>query len=434
MLELALNAALLSVLLVIGVPVPACFGAAVIMLVLLGNYPTSTFLIPSGLSKASSVILMAIPLFIYAGNIISAGGIGDRLVAFIESVVGRIRGGLGVVVILVTAVFGAISGMATSAVATIGGIMIPKLVERGYSPGYACSLVAASAVLALLIPPSATMILYGWVTATSISAVFLAPVLPALLLIVLLSFWNFVLTSRMPIVLPPAISFAERQRLIIKTGVRAGPGLLMPIVILWVIYGGIATPVEAAAIAVAYAIPVSVLVYRGLDFKTWTWVSWRSAQTSGVLMMVVFFSSMLAMLWALENYPTILRDYVLALSDDPVIVLLLVNLLLIVIGMFMDDVAGILLVTPMLYPVVTEIGVHPVHFGAIIAVNLGMGLITPPTAPILYFASLVGGAPFAKMIKPTLVFIFLAYLPVVLATTFIPALSMTLPRMLLGIQ
>lgn len=434
MLELALNAALLSVLLVIGVPVPACFGAAVIMLVLLGNYPTSTFLIPSGLSKASSVILMAIPLFIYAGNIISAGGIGDRLVAFIESVVGRIRGGLGVVVILVTAVFGAISGMATSAVATIGGIMIPKLIERGYSAGYACSLVAASAVLALLIPPSATMILYGWVTATSISAVFLAPVLPALLLIVLLSFWNFVLTSRMPIVLPPAISFAERQRLIIKTGVRAGPGLLMPIVILWVIYGGIATPVEAAAIAVAYAIPVSVLVYRGLDFKTWTWVSWRSAQTSGVLMMVVFFSSMLAMLWALENYPTILRDYVLALSDDPVIVLLLVNLLLIVIGMFMDDVAGILLVTPMLYPVVTEIGVHPVHFGAIIAVNLGMGLITPPTAPILYFASLVGGAPFAKMIKPTLVFIFLAYLPVVLATTFIPALSMTLPRMLLGIQ
>ena len=434
MLELALNAALLSVLLVIGVPVPACFGAAVIMLVLLGNYPTSTFLIPSGLSKASSVILMAIPLFIYAGNIISAGGIGDRLVAFIESVVGRIRGGLGVVVILVTAVFGAISGMATSAVATIGGIMIPKLIERGYSAGYACSLVAASAVLALLIPPSATMILYGWVTATSISAVFLAPVLPALLLIVLLSFWNFVLTSRMPIVLPPAISFAERQRLIIKTGVRAGPGLLMPIVILWVIYGGIATPVEAAAIAVAYAIPVSVLVYRGLDFKTWTRVSWRSAQTSGVLMMVVFFSSMLAMLWALENYPTILRDYVLALSDDPVIVLLLVNLLLIVIGMFMDDVAGILLVTPMLYPVVTEIGVHPVHFGAIIAVNLGMGLITPPTAPILYFASLVGGAPFAKMIKPTLVFIFLAYLPVVLATTFIPALSMTLPRMLLGIQ
>jgi C4-dicarboxylate transporter, DctM subunit len=434
MFDLALNAALLSLLLVIGVPVPACFGAAVIMLVLMGNYPTSTFLIPSGLSKASSVILMAIPLFIYAGNIISAGGIGDRLVVFIEAVVGRIRGGLGVVVILVTAVFGAISGMATSAVATIGGIMIPKLIERGYSPGYACSLVAASAVLALLIPPSATMILYGWVTATSISAVFLAPVLPACLLIALLSFWNFVLTSRMAIVLPAPQSFTVRRRVVIRTGIAAAPGLLMPVVILWVIYGGIATPVEAAAIAVVYAIPVSVLVYRGLDFRAWTRVSWRSAQTSGVLMMVVFFSSMLAMLWALENYPMILRDHVLSLSDDPIIVLLLINLLLIVVGMFMDDVAGILLVVPMLFPVVTEIGIHPVHFGAIIAVNLGMGLITPPTAPILYFASLVGGAPFSSMVKPTLVFIFLAYLPVVLATSFIPALSMTLPRLLLGIE
>lgn len=434
MFDLALNAALLSLLLAIGVPVPACFGAAVIMLVLIGNYPTSTFLIPTGLSKGSSVILMAIPLFIYAGNIISAGGIGDRLVAFIEAVVGRIRGGLGVVVILVTAVFGAISGMATSAVATIGGILIPKLIERGYSPGYACSLVAASAVLALLIPPSATMILYGWVTATSISAVFLAPVLPAFLLIALLGFWNFVLTARMPIVLPAPQNFTVRRRAVIRTGIAAAPGLLMPVVILWVIYGGIATPVEAAAIAVVYAIPVSVLVYRGLGFRAWTSVSWRSAQTSGVLMMVVFFSSMLAMLWALENYPMILRDHVLSLSDNPIIVLLLVNLLLILVGMFMDDVAGILLVAPMLFPVVTEIGIHPVHFGAIIAVNLGMGLITPPTAPILYFASLVGGAPFASMIKPTLVFIFLAYLPVVLATSFIPALSMTLPRLLLGIE
>ena len=434
MIELVLNAALLSVLLVVGVPVPACFGAAVIMLVLIGDYPSSTFLLPSGLSKASSVILMAIPLFIYAGNLIAAGGIGDRLVAFVEALVGRVRGGLGVVVILVTAVFGAISGMATSAVASIGGIMIPKLVERGYSPGYACALVAASAVLALLIPPSATMILYGWVTATSISAVFLAPILPAVLLISLLSFWNFVLTARMPIVLPAANGFRARRREVVRTGLRAGPGLLMPIMILGVIYGGVATPVEAAAIAVAYAIPVSVLAYRGMDFKAWTKASWRSAQTSGVLMMVVFFSSMLAMLWALEDYPMILRDAVLSLSNDPTVVLLLVNLLLIIIGMFMDDVAGILLVTPMLSPVVAEIGIHPVHFGAIVAVNLGMGLITPPTAPILYFASLVGGAPFSKMINPTLVFIFFAYLPVVLATSFIPALSMTLPRLFLGIE
>lgn len=434
MLDLTLNAVLLTGLLVIGVPVPVCFGAAVIMLVMIGDYPTSSFLIPSGLSKASSIILMAIPLFIYAGNLISAGGIGDRLVAFVESIVGRVRGGLGVVVILVTAVFGAISGMATSAVATIGGIMIPKLIERGYSPGYACSLIAASAVLALLIPPSATMILYGWVTSTSISAVFLAPILPALLLVALLSFWNFVLTAKMPIkVLPPVAPDVARRR-ILHTGRRAFVGLLMPVAVLGAIYGGIATAVEAAAIAVVYAIAVGFLFYRELDFRSLVTASWKSGQVSGVLMMVVFFSSMLAMLWALEDYPTLLRDQLLGLSDDPVVILLLVNLLLIIVGMFMDDVAGILLVTPMLYPVITGIGVHPVHFGAIIAVNLGMGLITPPTAPILYFASLVGGAPFSQMLRPTLVLIFFAYLPVVLATTFIPALSLTLPRLILGIK
>ena len=433
MTELALNALLLTVLLVIGMPVAACFASAVVMLIVIGDYPVATFLIPSGLSKASSVILMAIPLFIYAGSIIAAGGIGDRLVAFVEAIVGRRRGGLGVVVILVTAVFGAISGMATSAVATIGGIMIPKLVERGYAPGYACSLVAVSAVLALLIPPSATMILYGWVTSTSISAVFLAPILPAALLVALLAFWNFVLTARMPIRVTEPKPAAEMRRDLAVAGRRAFLGLLMPVTILGAIYGGIATPVEAAAIAVVYAAAVSMLAYRGLDRRAFVEVSWKSAQVSGVLIMVVFFSSILAMLWALEDYPTILRDRILSLSDDPVVVLLLVNLLLIVVGMFMDDVAGILLVTPMLFPVATGAGVHPVHFGAIVAVNLGMGLVTPPTAPILYFASLIGGAPFSAMIRPTLVFILGAYLPTVLATSFVPALSMTLPRLILGL-
>lgn len=427
-----IDAALLTFLLVLGVPVPLCFAAAVLFLFTMGEYGSASFLVSAGLSQMSSIILIALPLYIIAGNIMSQGGIAGRLVDLAESLVGRFRGGLGLVVVMTTAVFGAISGMASSAVAAVGNIMIPRMVERGYDRGYATSLVSCSAVLALMIPPSASMIIYGWVSGTSITASFLAPVLPGLLLISLFFFWNRILTRKMPIQMLPPMSVRGVGREVVQRTRRAALGLAMPLIILGCIYGGVTTPTEAAAIAVIYAIPVSVLIYRDLRWRELYRVLWVAGQISGVLLVLVFFAAMLARLLAMENVPQMVLAGFMTISENPIIILLLVNLFLLFIGMFMEDVSGILLATPMLMPVIQELGMDPVQFAAIVATNLGMGLITPPTAPILYFGALIGKTHLSAMLKPTLVFLLLAYLPVVLLTTFVPQLSLWLPQLILG--
>ncbi len=429
---LVFDVLLLVVLLMIGVPVPICFATAVLLLFIVGDFGSASFLVSAGFSQASSVILLAIPLYIIAGNIMSHGGIANRLVDFAESFVGRFRGGLGIVVVLTTAVFGAISGMASSAVAAIGTTLIPRMVEKGYDRGYAATLVSCSAVLALLIPPSASMILYGWVSGTSITAAFLAPVVPAILLITLFCILNWFMTRYMPVHTEEALPAEAWLADIGKKGRRASLGLMMPVIILGCIYGGITTPTEAAAIAVVYAVPVSILVYREMGWKGLYEQLWRSGQITGVLLMLVFFASMLARMLTMQSVPQMLLSGFTAISDNPVILLLLVNAFLLLVGMLMDDASGILLATPLLMPVINELGIDPVQFAAIIATNLGMGLITPPTAPILYLGALTGKTPLSTMLKPTMVFLLLAYLPVVLLTTFLPALSLTLPRFLLA--
>lgn len=430
--EIIADAIILIVLLVLGVPVPLCFAAAAAFIFIVGDFPSSNFLVSSGFSKLSSIILLAIPLYVFAGGIMTHGGIAARLVDLAEAMLGRMRGGLGVVVVVSTAIFGAISGMATAAVAAIGTIMIPKMVARGYDRGYATSLVSCSAVLALLIPPSSSMILYGWVTGTSIAAMFLAPIFPALILVVLFSILNVFLTRKMPLQVPEERTFKEGAFDVWTKTKRATFGLAMPAIILGCIYGGITTPTEAAAIAVVYALPVGFLIYRDLTFRSFYDIAWKTGQIAAVMMIMVFFSSMLARVWTMENVPQQILEGMLGVSESPVVIFLLVNLFLLIIGMFLDDVSGVLLASPMLLPIVVELGMDPVQFGAIVGVNLGMGLITPPTAPILYFGGLIGKTTLPKMIRPTLAFVFLAYLPVVLLTTFVPELSLFLPDLVLG--
>lgn len=427
-----IGVAILVALMVLGVPVALAFAASVIFLVTVGDYGSAMFLVPAGLGKISSIILVAIPLYILAGNLMIHGGLAGRLVDLAESVVGRFRGGMGIVVVLTMAVFGAISGMASSAVAAVGSILIPRMVERGYDRGYATSLVACSSVLALLFPPSASMILFGWVTNTSITALFLAPIVPGILLIALYSAVNRILTSRMPIATPEPVPMGAFSQNVFDKGRKASVGLLLPVLILGCIYGGITTPTEAAAVAVAFAIPVGFFVYRELRARTLFQAVWEAGETTGLLILLIFFAAMLARLFTMENVPQSILEALTALTENKIFLLLLVNVFLVLIGMFLDDASGILLAGPMLMPVMAAIGVDPVHFGAIMAVNLGMGLITPPTAPILYFAGAVGKVALPPMLKPTFCFIFLCYLPVLIATTFVPGLSLALPQLVLG--
>jgi len=426
------DVALLVTLMMVGVPVALTFVAAALFLIVMGDYGNTSFMITAGFAKTSSMVLLAIPLYILAGYIMTSGGIARRLLDVADSLFGHMRGGLGIVTVVTTAIFGAISGMASSAVAAIGTIMIPRMVEKGYDRGYATSLVSCSAVLALLIPPSATMILYGWVTSTSIIAVFLAPIIPAMILIALFCFWNFILTRKMPLVIDEKLTFKEaKENVFLKTR-KAGFGLAMPVIILGFIYGGVTTPTEAAAVAVLYAVPVAFWVYREMDWGSFYEAVWKAAQVTAVLMLVIFCATMLARVLTFEDVPQQILETMLSMSDNKIILLLLVNLFLLLIGMFMEDVSGILLAAPLLLPVMNQIGIDPVHFAAIIGTNLGMGLITPPTAPILYFGTLIGGVKLPQVIKPTLVFVFLTYLPVVLLTTFIPELSLWLPNIILG--
>lgn len=433
-IEVVLDILLLVGLLIIGVPVPFCFAAATLFLFLVGDYGGSNFLVSAGFNKTSSIILLAMPLFILVGEVMSTGSLAARLVDFCDSIFGRLKGGLGVVVVVVTGVFGAISGTASSAVAAMGTIMVPRMVERGYDRGYAAALVAASSVLALLIPPSSAQIVYGWISGTSIAACFLAPVVPALMLMVLFSIWNFVLTRKMPIIQPEKLNPIDTVRDIGRKGKRATLGLVMPIVVLSSIYGGIATPTEAAAIAVVYALFVGVVIYRDIPIKELWRIGYTAGTTVGVVMVLVFFAVMLSRLYTMENVPQSVVQVLFSITDNRIALLLLINLFLIVLGMIMDDFSGLLLATPMLLPVVRELGIHPVHFAAIIGVNLGMGNITPPTAPLLYFAARIGKTKLQGMLWPTLVFVMFAYLPVLLITTFVPELSLWLPRLVLGIQ
>src|SRR5690606_32184876 len=355
-----------------------------------------------------------------------------RLVDLAESLVGRFRGGMGLVVIFTMAIFGAISGMASSAVAAVGSILIPRMVEQGYDRGYATSLVACSSVLSLLFPPSASMILFGWVTNTSIAALFLAPVLPGVILITGYAVVNSILTKNMPIPKPAPLPMGDYVRDVAQKGKTASVGLLLPILILGCIYGGITTPTEAAAVAVAFAIPVGFLVYRELKLRNFLEAVWKTGEITGLLVLLIFFAAMLARLFTMENVPQSILAGLVGLTENKILLLLLVNLFLILVGMFLDDASGILLAGPMLLPLMLAIDVDPVHFGAIVAVNLGMGLITPPTAPILYFAGAVGKASFPSMLRPTFCFIFFCYLPTLIATTFVPDLSLLLPRLILG--
>ena len=209
------------------------------------------------------------------------------------------------------------------------------------------------------------------------------------------------------------------------------PSLIMPLIILGSIYGGIMTPTEAAAASVLYAIPIGIYFYKGLTYSNLRDTIVETSTTTGVIMVMFFMVMILSRLFVMEDIPQRIADSLLSITDNKLLILVLVNVFMVIIGMIMDDVSGILLCTPILLPIVTELGIHPVHFAAILGVNLGMGNITPPTAPMLYLSGRICGAKINRMLSPTLIFIIFAYVPTLIVTTFIPELSLTIPKMVM---
>lgn len=421
---------ILIVALVIGVPIPFSFGLTVIWLASALSFKTD-FLLSAGYSQLNSVVLLAIPLFILAGGIMEKGRIGEVLIGLVEKFIGRTKSGLGAVSVVASAIFGSISGSASATLSCIGALMEPRMTKAGYEKGYTAALMAAACPLGLLIPPSSAQILYAWSSNTSVLACFTATVVPGIILVIFLCIVNAFLVRNMSIKVvekqtPKDWIYDTKQKTI-----KAIPALLMPIIILGGIYGGIMTPTEAAAVSVLYAIPVGMFIYRGLNTNSLMNAIADTATTTGVVMVMFFFVMIMSRLLVMENVPNQIADTLLGITDNKFIILFMVNIFMIIIGMLMDDVSGILLSTPILLPIVTGIGVHPVHFAAILGVNLGMGNITPPTAPMLYLSGRVCGAKINKMLSPIMIFIIFAWIPTLLLTTFIPEISIALPRLIL---
>ncbi len=421
---------LLCLLLVIGISVPMAFGAVLILIAVFGGHDVSGFL-PAGHWKLNTVILLAIPLFILAGSVMERGKIAAPLVDLIQLLVGRMRGGLSAAAVVACAVFGSISGSAAATLTCIGSIMMPHLRRANYPEGTAAALIVAACPLGLLIPPSASQILYAWVTQQSVLKCFLSTVVPGFILVALLCVVNFLLVRKIP-----DLRLAERpKRFGRELGVRswrAFPALLMPAFILGGIYGGVMTPTEAAGVAVIYAIPVGFFIYKGLNRRNF-WQGIREASvTIGVVMVMVFMVLIVSRFLIFEDIPGLAKSLVFSISDNPVVILLMVNLVMILIGMVMDDISGLLLSAPLLLPIVTSVGMDPIHFAAVLGVNLGMANITPPTAPLLYLGARVTGAPVNRMMKPVLIMICFAWLPTLMITTFIPSVALWLPGVLFG--
>jgi C4-dicarboxylate transporter DctM subunit len=417
------------VLMIIGVPVVFSFAAMTLVLSVYYDISISG-LISTGFWSVNSVILMALPMFIMTGYIMKEGGIAARLIGFVESIVGQSKSGMGSSMIVACGVFGAISGTASAAVASVGSVMIGPMEQRGYPRPYTSALLGISSLLGLLIPPSITMILYAVVTKQSVAACFLATIGPGLLLILFLCIYNAIRMRFLPNSTHTKIPVRQRLHDIGSSGWKALPALVLPFIILGGIYGGVFTPTEAAAIAVVYAIPVGMWIYKELTFKKVFKCVFDAAATTGVILIILVFSFVASRIFTFERVPQELTELLLTTFKDPIIILLVVNVFLILLGMFMDDVSIIAIVSPLMLPVMSNIGVDPIHFAAIIGTSIVIGCNSPPMAPILFMTCRVGEVSMPQVMKPALSLMLFAALPVMLITTYWPPMALYLPGLM----
>ena len=432
MLTFPLALGIIVALLLLGMPIAFAFGLGALVY-LLSTGADISFLIPYAFQTTASFALLALPLFVLAGVVMAQAGISTHLLNFINAFVGRVKGGLGAVTVITCALFGAISGSSSAAIAAIGQIMIPRMVREGYPVGHATALVACSSVLALLIPPSVPMIVFAITGGLSVSAAFLSTVIPGVLLMIIYVGLNFFFLPNKPYIQDDEkLPVRQAGIKILKSGRSAIWALLMPIIILGTIYGGIATPTEAAAIAFVYATFAGFVLYRTLSVKAFWNGLIQATLTIGSIIAVLFFLFMMSRAMILQQVPSQVTGFLLGLSDNPLVILLLINLVLLLIGMIVDDISGSILAAVVLLPLATAIGVHPIHFAAIVGVNLGLGNVSPPCAPMLYMAAGVSKISLDKYFGITMKFLLFGHLPMVLIVTFIPELSLALPRFILG--
>ncbi|MCP4753371.1 MAG: TRAP transporter large permease [Proteobacteria bacterium] len=377
-------------------------------------------------SAMNGYTFLALPLFLLAGDIMNKIGLTEKIVGFSNVFFGRIKGGLAQVNIVTSIVFGGISGSAVSDTMALGSIFIPSMTKEGYDRNFSTAVTAASSIIAPIIPPSIIMVIYGSIMGVSIAGLFAAGILPGLLIGVSLMIVTRFISGRRDY---PKHDIKFTLGGVFNETRKASLALLMPVIILGGILGGICTPTEAAAIAVAYALFLGLVFYRNLSLKELYGAFYQCAVFTGMVVLILSSASVLAWLLTIEQIPQQVADFFLSLTDNKYVILLLINIFLIVVGMFMDIIASMLVLAPILTPLALNMGVHPLHFGMMMCVNLLIALITPPMGGCLFAAMIVGKTDFVGLIKAIWPFI-VAELVVLAMIIYIPAITMFIPRLL----
>ena len=423
--------------LLIGVPVPVSFMASSAWLIFFGGpggmgYAYSQ-LLPHGFHQVASVPLIAIFLFITAGGLMDRGRIGEKIIDFVDVFLGSVKGGLGVVGVVSNALFGSVTGAASATLSCIGPVMFKRFNKEGYPKGYSAALMANAALLGLLFPPNATLIIFAWISGLSVLACFLSTVSAGFLVMFLLSFVNLWMLRNEPnLLVAKKRSNAEKWKLFKERGPSAIPALLLPFIVLGSIYGGIMTPTEAAAVAVVYAIPVGMFIYKSLTLRSICECLIESGITTGVIMAMLFSVSMLSRLYLLEELPSRMLHIFFALSTNRWVIMGMINVFLLLVGTVMDDISVVVLTTPILMPIITELGFNPIHFAAIMGVNTAFGCVVPPAAPVLYLSGRLSGTPIDQMMKSGAWLALLVWLPALIFVTYFPRFVLFLPHMIMG--
>lgn len=422
-MEIAILFGAFALLLVLGVPVAFSIAAATLATVVYIGLPPVVVVqqVASGFNKIS---LLAIPLFIFAGELMLRGGISERLIALASALVGHLRGGLGQVSVVASTLFGGVSGSALADVSAIGSTMIPQMEKRGFSKDYAVDVTISAALVALLLPPSHNLILFSAIAGggVSIADLFAAGIVPALLLAFGVMAAAYFLARARGYPTEPFPGFG-------KVGVRliaAIPGLLLVLVIFGGIRAGIFTAVESAAVAVIYALIVTALVYRGLGWKRFADAVAHAARSSGTVLFVIGAAGAFGWLMAYLQIPAAAAEFLQSVTNDRNVALLMMLVLLLILGTFMDLAPMIIICTPIFLPVARAYGIDPLHFGVVLVLAAGIGLITPPVGSVLFVGSAIGKISIAEAMKSIWPF-YLAAIAVLLLVTFVPALSLTLP-------
>lgn len=414
-----------GMLLLIGVPVGIALAGASMIAIMSLPFLNPEFLVQGLVTGLDSFPLLAVVLFTLAGNLMSQGGISKRLLHVAEVFFGHFTGGLGIVAIVACMFFASISGTGSATVAAIGLTMIPSMVKKGYSRSFSGALIASSGGIGVIIPPSVVMIVYAITAEVSVTKMFMAGIIPGIVVgIALIGYCVIVSHIKGYQGNDRKATWSEKWQALRE----ASWAMLLPVIILGGIYSGIFTPTESAAIGVMYGLFFGMFVYKELDVKTVVKTILESSLLVGAVLVIVGASVTFGRILTLERLPTEIATFILSLTENKILILLCITLLLLIVGTFMETLAAIVILTPILLPIVTALGMDPVHFGIVMIVNLAIGFVTPPLGANLFMASQVGKVPIESLSRAIIGWIG-AMLVALMAITFIPAISMTLPNL-----